>query len=368
MDGNPNTIKTNELHFDRKNPRLSVFGFSEKTTDQEIMQVLWEAMDVRELVLSIAASGFFMHEPLIVSRETGQNIVIEGNRRLAAVRLLLEPQLASEFGDIPIIEEELRKKLEELPVIISTREEAWRYLGFKHVNGPSKWQSYAKSQYIADVHRKFNIPLDDIACQIGDTHKTVRRLYRGLMIIEQAEREKVFDRENRFRPHFSFSHLYTGLGYDGICSFLSVSPESDETSSPVPQKKLGELKDLCQWLFGNRREKIPPVIESQNPDLKRLNAVLKSREALSALRDGVTLVDAFEISRPSSTVFEESLMQAKRSLQKARGLLSTGYDGSEELLKIALDVAETAGDLYSEMERKRRPKFQKNFRMRDEDV
>ena len=47
--------------------------------------------------------------------------------------------------------------------------------------------------------------------QIGDGHHTVQRLYRGLMVIEQAEREKVYDREDRFRQRFAFSHIYTGL-------------------------------------------------------------------------------------------------------------------------------------------------------------
>ena len=74
---------------------------------------------------------------------------------------------------------EALKKLKELPVIISNRKESWRYLGFKHVNGPAKWSSYAKAAYIAEVHRKYKVPLADIANQIGDRHNTVQRLNRS---------------------------------------------------------------------------------------------------------------------------------------------------------------------------------------------
>jgi len=71
-------------------------------------------------------------------------------------------------------------KLKELPAIISNRKESWRYLGFKHVNGPAKWSSYAKAAYIAEVHRDYKVSLADIANQIGDRHNTVQRLYPRL--------------------------------------------------------------------------------------------------------------------------------------------------------------------------------------------
>ena len=236
----------------------------------------------------------------------------------------------------------------------STRQEAWRYLGFKHVNGPAKWGSYAKSKYVAEVHRTYGVPLNEIANQIGDTHNTVRRLFRGLMVIEQAERLDAFDRCDRWRGHFAFSHLYTGLQSRGISEFIGLRPTADEDENPVPPEKADQLRELLVWMYGSRREKRPPVIQSQNPHLRQLDAVLGNREALAALRRGVELSIACEISRPSANVFEEALM-AKQNLEKARSMLSTGYDGSKELLGIAGAVADPADDLHTEMERKSRP-------------
>ncbi|MBS1767711.1 MAG: ParB N-terminal domain-containing protein [Acidobacteria bacterium] len=349
-------ISVNDLHFDRANPRLAEYGISEKASDEEILSILWEAMDVRELVQSIAASGFFPNEALIAAQENKKYVVIEGNRRLAAVKVLLNDQVAKKNGwEVPSLSEASRRDLKTLPVIVSNRKDSWRYLGFKHVNGPAKWSSYAKAKYIADVHRTYKISLTDIASQIGDRHRTVQRLYRGLMVIEQAEREKVYDRDDRFRQRFAFSHLYTGLDYDGVSSFIKLKPEDDETESPVPKDKVKELGELCIWLYGSKRENRPPVVESQNPDLRRLNAVLNNREAIAALRSGTELVKAFEISRPATTVFEESLLAAKRELTTARAHLTTGYDKSEALLRIAGSIAEMADDIYTEMDRKHNP-------------
>ena len=349
-------VNVSELAFDLKNPRLVEFEEVECATDEEVIQILWELMDVREVMMSIAASGFFPHEPLIVAEEDGKRVVIEGNRRLAAVNILLNRAIAESYATrIPVISEEEKRALAQLPIVIGSREGNWRYLGFKHVNGPAKWSSYAKAQYIADVHRKFNIELEEIANQIGDTHKTVQRLFRGLMVIEQAERMGVFSRDDRWRRHFSFSHIYTGLDYQGISDFVGLRPETEEQQNPVPDDKKKELGELCLWLYGSKREQKLPVIQTQNPNLRQLNEVVANREALAALREGFSLDFAFEAAQPSSEVFEKSLLAARRHLEKARGLLSTGDDGSEELLRTAGTVANLADDLYEEMERKRRP-------------
>jgi hypothetical protein len=175
------------------------------------------------------------------------------------------------------------------------------------------------------------------------------------MVIEQAEREKVYDREDRSRQRLAFSHLYTGLDYDGIASFISLKAEDEEAQDPVPKDKVKELGELCVWLYGSKKDNRSPVVESQNPDLRRLNAVLNNRQAIAALRAESELPKAFEISRPPAAVFEEALLAAKRALTTARAYLTTGYDGSEALLRVAGTVANMADDVYTEMERKQNP-------------
>ncbi|NJL73617.1 MAG: hypothetical protein HC888_19920 [Candidatus Competibacteraceae bacterium] len=346
-------IKVEDLHFDRHNPRLAEYAITNSTPESEILVILWDIMDVLELVLSISASGFFPHEALIAAKEGGKFVVIEGNRRLAAVKVLLDPELSSRNGwSIPKLKKKELDDLKALPVAIGSREDCWRFLGFKHVNGPSKWSSYAKANYIADVHSKYNIPLSEIAEQIGDRHRTVQRLYRGLMILQQAERAKLFDRNDRFRTRLSFSHLYTGVEMDGISDFLSISPQEDESKSPVPKGKRNELGEFLHWLYGSKKQNLPPLIESQNPDLRRLNAVLKNRQSIAAIRGGESLAIAYELSRPTSELFEEALLKAKRELVRVRAQLTEGYDGNYDLLDVAATVSQLSDDIFSEMQRK----------------
>lgn len=346
-----------DLHFDFRNPRIAEFLPTNKTPEKEIIKILWNVMGVEEIVLSIKASGFFTHEPLIAINEGGRNIVLEGNRRLAAVKCLLEPQIADFVGinkNILSAKKDVIDSIQQLPVIfVNDRKDAWKFIGFKHINGPAKWGSYAKAEYISQIKNEFHIPLEEIASQIGDTHRTVQKLYQGLQVIEQAEKLGVFDRRDIQANRLYFSHLYTGLTYEGYKDYIGIKGVPEDQENPVPQDKKEELGEMLTWIYGSKSKEIPALIQTQNPDIRRLEAILGNREAIHALKDGVPLYQAYEISQPKDETFEQSLLDAKRALQKAQSYQSEGFDGKDEaLLKQAASVAKMADELYEVMEKK----------------
>lgn len=347
-----------DLLLDAHNPRLAEYALTAKPSQFELLQILWQKMAVDELAMSIAANGFFDHEPLFVVEEAGKEVVIEGNRRLAAIKILRDAETRKrlKITDLPFLTTEQREALDEIPVIRTDRKSLWRYIGFKHVNGPAKWGSYAKAEYIAKVREEYHVSLDRIADQIGDRHRTVQRLYRAMMVIRQAEEAEVFLRTNRYKGNFAFSHLYTGLEYDGFKRFLQLREVSADNRNPVPKERLGELGELCKWLYGDRRTDLKPIIESQNPDLTKLDDVLMRDEAIDALRSGLPLAIAHDVSLGDERVFREALQQAKRFLQRASGTLTTGFNKEDgDLLRTAQAIADLADDLVAQMERKSRP-------------
>lgn len=86
-----------DLLLDSRNPRLTDFGLNEGASQAEILNVLWTKMAVDEVALSIAENGYFQHEPLYAAREGGKLHVVEGNRRLAAVKLLRDAKLRAQI-------------------------------------------------------------------------------------------------------------------------------------------------------------------------------------------------------------------------------------------------------------------------------
>lgn len=83
------TISVTNLLLDPQNPRLPV---ADKSLSQaELIEELVQNDDVYPLAKSITEQGYFPGEPLIVIEERGKKWVIEGNRRLAALKLLVSP-------------------------------------------------------------------------------------------------------------------------------------------------------------------------------------------------------------------------------------------------------------------------------------
>ena len=261
-DGKVHQLSPDLLDFDIENPRLSQSILSDLVDEADMIQFLWKEMNVEELALSIAEWGYWEHEPLIAVKKGSRYTVIEGNRRLAAVKILRDRGLRLDTkADLPRLTAPVAADLDQLPVVVTTRKGVWQYIGFKHVNGPKPWGAFAKAEYIARVHNNFGVLLEDIPRLIGDTHATVRRLYRGLMVLQQAKDERLYDLEDRTNKRLFFSHLYTGLGYPGFQKFLGIKEEASYEPNPVRgTKNKKNLAELCVWLFGSREQGTQPLI------------------------------------------------------------------------------------------------------------
>lgn len=354
----PGTASPADLYFDEQNPRLKG-RHGEASSQDEIMAILWREFAVDEVALSVAANGYFAYEPLFVAEEaipslgkTGL-VVVEGNRRLAAVRLLLDAALRRELKatDLPAASVSVKKSLQELPVILCKREEIWRFVGFKHVNGPQQWDALAKAEYIAWVHNTLDEPLASIASQIGDTHLTAQRMYHALMALEQGEEAGVFNREDRYNKKFFFSHLYTALGYSGIQKYLGMASAKGQQPkpNPIPKNKLEDFGRVCRWIFGDKATDTPPVVKRQNPDLRLLDESIQRPQALAALERGLPLTVTIDIAKGDDRILRESLIAAKTSLQAAKARVVTGYKGEADVLDTAEDVMLVANSIYEEM-------------------
>lgn len=360
-------VPVKHLRLDRDNPRLA----SEDTdvSPTELIRILWTEMAVDEVALSIAANGYFPEEPLFVIPETSGRadpekdkfIVVEGNRRLAAVLLLRDPLLRKQLRvELPALDEKALKKLDRLPVsIYKSHRELWEYLGFRHINGPKEWDAYSKAQYVAKVHEQYKISLPEIARRIGDQHYFVKRIYRGYLLVQQAETQANFSREDVSQNRFSFSHLYTAASQKEFQDFLGIEAETSLKPNPVPRSKLSRLKELMQWLYGSRSAGLLPVIRTQHKDLALLGEVIQKQAALAVLRSGYPLKRAHEVSVGDKQRFEGSLTRAKEDLLLAKGTVTTGYEGGEDLYSVIGEIIELANRIQAEMAQKRTKKSAK---------
>lgn len=336
------------LRFDLANPRFVDFAERSQT---DIVRFLYDEADLNELVQSISASGFLTFEPLIVLREGEHLTVLEGNRRLGAVLLLRTPALAAELKiTVPALSPDRLRSLDTLLVHeVGSRAEARAFIGFKHINGPHKWDSLAKAKYAAEwLADGGNI--QDIARTLGDTHNTVRRLVFGWLVLKQAE-DNGFDREQRTSRRFAFSHLYTALARPGFRTYVGLSEDPADTPlvpHPIAADHLDALRELMTWLYGDKGADRPALVQSQNPDLNRLSDVLQHGEARRYLVTTQNLAAAYEVIAPRTRRFADSLIEAVRHAKEALSLVSE-FDGDPSLLDNAQFLERTARRLVKSM-------------------
>jgi hypothetical protein len=350
-------VKTADLDFDPANPRLAEDGIK-NPTDSQIIVALAEMADLSEVVESIAANGYIDIEPIIAQRIGSRWRVLEGNRRLAAIRILENPALAKGTGiSVPEITPDSLKTLKEVTVYaVSNPDQAREYIGFKHINGPHKWDAIAKARFAADWYRKerkSGITIEKIARRLGDGHDTVARLVNGMFVLDQAEEAKIYDVKDRYPgKRFAFSHLYTALTRSGYRDFLGLPQEwrsDDPKPNPVPKNHLGSLKRVLVWLYGSKQDQIRPVIASQNPDIKNLAAVLANPRARTIMMLRNDLREAHAQIEPKGIRFESALINARQEAEEAMSQI-TGYDPEDStLLEIGRDLYKTSELLHSSM-------------------
>ncbi len=350
-------VGTEYLEFDPENPRLVEDGIKNPTEAQIILS-LADMADLSEVVQSIAANGYIDIEPMIGQRVGDRWRVLEGNRRLAAVRILQNPDLAKGTGvAVPSISAENAKTLKAVSVYAVTgKEQARDYIGFKHINGPHKWDALAKARFAADWYKKeksTGITIDAIARRLGDGHDTVVRLISGMLVLDQAKEAKIFDISDRYpNKRFYFSHLYTALTRPGYREFLGLPDEwriDDPMPNPVPKSHLENLKQVLVWLYGSKSDDVRPVVTSQNPDIKNLAAVLSNPTSRRIMLLRNNLGEAHAAIEPKGARFEGALVNAKQEAEKALSQV-TGFDGEDStLLEIGRDLWKTSERIYATM-------------------
>jgi len=132
------TVSVDKLNLDLQNPRIPQH-VKEQNDESLIRNHLLEKEDVLIIAKSIAENGYHKSAVAIVCKERGKLVVLDGNRRLAACQLLLNPKFAPGARDRREFEK-LNKTLNKQELnniritIAPTRKDAEREIWDIHVN------------------------------------------------------------------------------------------------------------------------------------------------------------------------------------------------------------------------------------------
>lgn len=316
-------IRTSDLSFDPQNPRF--YRLNKVTTDEAVIEEMLDDEGVQDLMASIGQKGYFEGEPILVTVENSKLIVVEGNRRLAAVKLLNQEILppARRRASVEMLRNEaIVAPPIELPCIeYPSRRDVLRYLGYRHITGIKEWDSLSKARYLASLRDEFYQDKSQqeqskaMANDIGSRPDYVEQLLTALGLYIKAEEANFFALPMSAKD-VEFSYLTTALNYKNITDWLGLESRRDVD---MPALDIGNLKRAFAWMFPKNQQGQTIIGESRNLD--QLAAVVKSPEAVEVLESTGRLGEAYLFSDGPQEALSKILDEAQKNVQAAWNLL-----------------------------------------------
>lgn len=301
------------MRFDPDNPRFG--GSARHKNPVEIQEFLERAPHFAlNLVGSIVENGFLPYEPLIVRQHGETYTVIEGNRRLAAVKAILDDA----SGKYP---DRVKEGLQKIPVLIfphgseETGEGLKRYLGVRHLFGFRDWPPVSKAMFLDQrITSKRN--LGQVLKELNITRQEVSRYLIPYRLTKAAH--TVFKRVDAE----DFWALAESFGRKHIKAYIEL--DVDRRNMRIRSFNRAKLRHLAHFLYGSNRR----VTDTRQ--LSALGKVLGSPRAAHALEHGASLEEASLYIASKEETIDLLIKQLVRTFDRMRKL----RPGSEDSAKI----------------------------------
>lgn len=336
--GTTTSVPFSTLTLDSKNPRLpeDTHGKSQG----ELMAMFYRDYSLDELTDSYAANGFFPTEALLILPD---GTVVEGNRRLAALKYLFNDNDARAAGLPPCdslgsINPESQDALRnQIPVhVVADREALSAYLGFRHINGTKEWPSASKARFVYDrvEHYAESDPSDvfkKVAHEIGSNASGTRNWYICYALVVTARSQGLDQLTARLLTGNRFG-VWRRLCGDQVYSYIGFDPKAktyDEIQSALEDLDLERFQSLLQDIVPDESE--APLLK----DSRRATdytTILGNEEAISTLRMSRDFELALLVAEGSPV--NKRLKKAIDILQLVSASLENDAPTDDETLKL----------------------------------
>ena len=346
------SLSIEQLFLDPNNPRFWTEKTSRDIADRRIPDVdvqtrtenNIENHGVRELLNSILRNGFLKLDRIVVRKIKGQKdkyVVVEGNRRLAALNLLrqqIKDETIDEEGLSPTYLENLRESTDIIPLLVyrggDTQEISWLLQGIRHISGIRDWAPAQRARLLADQIDKHGLRFREAGQTFGLAPQSVGRLYRSYKALEQMRQDDEFQTKARNDYFTLFEEAYRNMN---VRKWLDWNDQEHRFENE------DNLQQFYSWI----------TPDDDHPDKRRRIHDPRQIKQLASLvvgdhKDLLSQFDSYEISVENA--YEKATMQSEaddwiQALEKVSKLLSNipqsaFQEGSEQLLVKLEDISE----------------------------
>ena len=284
-------LSINQLFLDPNNPRFWTEKITRDIADRRIpdedIQTRTakdiESHGIQELLNTILRNGFLTLDRIVVREIKGQKnkyVAVEGNRRLAALKLLrqrIKDETIDEEGVSSVYLENLLKSTDTIRLLIyqgsETQEIAWLLQGIRHISGIRDWAPAQRARLLADQIDKHGLKFREAGQTFGLAPQSVGRLYRSYKALEQMRQDDEFQTKARNDYFTLFEEAYRNmavrkwLGWndqeyrfeneDNLQQFYSWITADDD--HPDKRRRIHDprqIKQLASLVASNRKELI----------------------------------------------------------------------------------------------------------------
>lgn len=322
--------------------------FGEESVQASALERL-DSEGLSELKASIQHNGFLTIERIVVrpwSGDPNKFVVIEGNRRVAALRRLREDHRAG----IDVNDDVLRV-FDAVPVLSMDEGEPVDFLaimGIRHVGGVRRWGPYQSAKLITEMRDRHELEFSDIASRLGLQTREVTRRYRAFKALSQMETDEEYGDSARrdmyplFHEAVSQPMLREWLGWDDSSfEFRNAENRTWFYDLLSPSDRTGD-------------DGVDPPRITTSAQVRLLKNVLSSEDAARALRDpSVSFERAHGLAVAEQIVdnWPTEIAEAVRALDSLPALaLRTLDDDRVKLIKSLRDKASALLEAYDQLQ------------------
>jgi hypothetical protein len=316
----PITLSTDDLIFDPTNPRLFELGdpkdcaevrYAEQGIQEGIYQNLLDNYEVRDLAKKIKSIGLLKTDRIIVRKwkgPTSKYVVVEGNRRVCAMKFLRNEHKSGEeisadiLADISnpeaLLVDEAGKVPEELAELFKILQAA------RHI-GPTvkSWGPYQQAKMIAGL-KSNGKKTQTAADMLGISAKEANALWRGYHALEKMHQDE--DYKDHADPSL-FSYFYEALKVPAVKEWLEWS-DTDERFKNA--RNVGFFYGMITKEDDDTEKKLPMAI-----DVRKLGKVIGHNDSLRLLLSSGGTIDA-ATGLLDDDIFERDFEPTVKSCQR----------------------------------------------------
>lgn len=308
------------LYLDPNNPRFLSMDDpnnkvpTERIKESDVQDAAYQKMlrpefQVRALRDSIIEIGYLPMDRIVVSQiDDDSFVVIEGNRRLAAI-LWIE-QMIREGAK----EKEIRATYENLTVSVlesesDTEINRLKVQGVRHISEARPWGTYQKAQLIRSLIENEGLTAQDVALAIGYRTQEVNRVYSAYLLHKQMQEDEDY---GQYATPEHINYFYELVGRKTLREFFNYNNDSGFFDEGENDYRL-----FYKWIIedpdNGHRKKL-----AATRDVRELTKVINSSEAWDKmLEDRTTITEALAIALKYNVVnWKKEVNQAIDSLEK----------------------------------------------------